>query len=160
MSQNQSQCLDNPDQMYFPQNRPLGRFFLLVAMSVYIYICLSPPHAICFDACYWPSDHMIRSRPLINQLCIFFLKISRNLNLFGIVDLSMNSGGQRVGGQLGISKKYILIFLTLQKIVIKLGQFKSLNVEQDPGFENCPYFGTICCLATLLCIFLFNFFSC
>ena len=51
---------------YFSKNRPLGRFFLVVAKSVpELCVCLSPPHAIFFEASNWPSDHMIRSRPQI-----------------------------------------------------------------------------------------------
>ena len=42
---------------HFSPNRPLGRFGLVVAMSVYEYICLYPPNAIFFQASYWPSDH-------------------------------------------------------------------------------------------------------
>ena len=49
----------------FSPNRPLGRFGLVVAMSVLI---LSPPHAIFFEASHWPSDQMISSKPLILQL--------------------------------------------------------------------------------------------
>ena len=48
----------------FSLNRPLGRFGLVVAMSVRI---SSPPHAIVFEASHWPSDHMISSRPLIGK---------------------------------------------------------------------------------------------
>ena len=46
----------------------LGRFFHRVAMSViYLSVCLSPSHAIIFEASHWPSGHMIRSRPLIGR---------------------------------------------------------------------------------------------
>ena len=48
---------------FLSKNRPLGRFFLVVAMSV----CLSPFHVIFFEASHWPSGHMIRSRPLIGR---------------------------------------------------------------------------------------------
>ena len=48
----------------FSKNRPLGRFFHRVAMSV----CgMSPFHVIFFEASHWPSGHMINSRPLIGQ---------------------------------------------------------------------------------------------
>ena len=46
-------------------------------MSVRMYVSnqlgiLSPSHAIFFNASHWPSDHMVRSRPLIgpSELCL------------------------------------------------------------------------------------------
>ena len=45
----------------------LGRFFHRVAMSVCLFVCLSPSHAIFFEVSHWPLDHMTRSRPLIGQ---------------------------------------------------------------------------------------------
>ena len=36
-------------------------------MSVCLSVCLSPSHAIFFEASHWSSDHMTRSRPLIGQ---------------------------------------------------------------------------------------------
>ena len=45
----------------------LGRFFHRVVMSFYVSVCLSVCPISCnfFEASHWPSDHMIRSRPLI-----------------------------------------------------------------------------------------------
>ena len=58
--------------------------------------------------------------PYINlSLFLFFLKISRNLNFFGKIDWSMNSGMQRAR----YIKQKNFIFKTLQKMVTKLGQF-------------------------------------
>ena len=58
---------------HFHRIGPLGRFSLVVAMSVPNWLCLSPSHAILPGeqrrsqgskaASHWPSDHMIRSRP-------------------------------------------------------------------------------------------------
>ena len=64
------------DSLKFSLNRPLDCFGLVVAMSVRMYVSggpgiLSPSHAIFFKASHWPSDHMIRFRPLIglSNLC-------------------------------------------------------------------------------------------
>ena len=46
---------------------PLGQVGLVVDMSVCLSVCLSPSHAIFFEASYWPSGHMISSRPLIGH---------------------------------------------------------------------------------------------
>ena len=52
----------------FSKNRPLGRFFHIVAMSVYLSVCLFVPFSCYFfEASHWPSDPMISSRPLIGQ---------------------------------------------------------------------------------------------
>ena len=37
-------------------------------LSSWTCCCLSPSHAIFFEASHWPCDHMIGSRPLIGQL--------------------------------------------------------------------------------------------
>ena len=42
-------------KVYFSPNRPLGRFGLVVAMSIYIRIYMSPFHVIYFEASHWPS---------------------------------------------------------------------------------------------------------
>ena len=52
---------------YFHQLGPLGRVGLVVEYSVCLFICVSPFHAIFFEACHWSSDHMTRSRSLIGQ---------------------------------------------------------------------------------------------
>ena len=43
-------------------------------MSVLMFdvVCMSPPNAIFVKASHWPSDHMIRSRPLIgvSETCL------------------------------------------------------------------------------------------
>ena len=50
----------------FHQLGPLGRVGLVVAKSVCVlFVCLSPSHAIFFEASHLPSGHMIISRPLI-----------------------------------------------------------------------------------------------
>ena len=41
---------------------PLGWFSHRVAMSVCLSVCLSPPHAIFFQASHWPTGHMTRSQ--------------------------------------------------------------------------------------------------
>ena len=53
-------CKDYCKTIYtFSKNRPLGRFFPRVALSVYIYICQSPSRVIFFEASHWSSDRMI-----------------------------------------------------------------------------------------------------
>ena len=51
----------------FSKNRPLADSFIESQCPlVCVYPkCLSPSHAIFFEASNWPSDHMTRSRPLI-----------------------------------------------------------------------------------------------
>ena len=52
----------------FSKNRPLGQFFLVVAMSAYLFICLSvASKRNFFKASHWPSDHMISLRLIIGQ---------------------------------------------------------------------------------------------
>ena len=48
--------------IYFYWIGPLGRFGLVVAMSMCTFVCMS---FIFGKASHWPSDHMIRFRPLI-----------------------------------------------------------------------------------------------
>ena len=52
----------------FLKHRPLGRFFLVVAMSVYIsvYLYICPLPMGFFLGPHWPSGHMIRSLRLIS----------------------------------------------------------------------------------------------
>ena len=50
--------------IFFHQIGPLGQFGQVVTISVLI---MSPSHAIFFEAPFWPSDHMISSRPIIGQ---------------------------------------------------------------------------------------------
>ena len=46
--------------------------------DVRVYVCcLSPSHAIFFEASHWPSGHMTRSRPLIGRPPLLFLKLKR-----------------------------------------------------------------------------------
>ena len=47
--------------------RPILSSSCDVSLYICVYICMSPPHAIFFEASHWSSDHMIRSRPLIGQ---------------------------------------------------------------------------------------------
>ena len=65
-SRNVSLCIYVPFSCNFHQLGRLGRVGLVVAMSVCCR-CLSPSHAIFFEASHWPCDHMISSRPLIGQ---------------------------------------------------------------------------------------------
>ena len=69
----------------------------------------------------------------------------------------MNSGRQRAGDSLELLKKYIFIFKTLQKMVRKLGQFKSWNVGKGSGFVNCLNFVTIFSKVLEMKMFFFNF---
>ena len=47
---------------------PLGRVGHRAAMSVCLSVCVfAPSCAVCFEASHWPSDHMIRFRPLIGR---------------------------------------------------------------------------------------------
>ena len=48
---------------FFSPERPLGRFDLIVAMSINVSIYVSPPSVFFSEASHWPSDHMISSRP-------------------------------------------------------------------------------------------------
>ena len=74
---------------HFSHHRPLGSFGLVVAMSIYEYICLYPPHAIFFYAFIWPSDHMISSRPLIGHTPpLFFICQTIETHVAGRVFLS------------------------------------------------------------------------
>ena len=41
---------------------PLGRFGLVVAMCICLYVYMSPSHAIFFEASHWPTGHMTRSQ--------------------------------------------------------------------------------------------------
>ena len=38
-----------------------------MCLCVCVFIYMSPSHAFFFEASYWSSDHMTRSRPLIGQ---------------------------------------------------------------------------------------------
>ena len=63
---------DKPAQIIFTNSAPLGRVGHRVAMSVCVSVILSvvlsaPSSAVFFEASYWPSGHMTRSRPLIGQ---------------------------------------------------------------------------------------------
>ena len=58
----------------FHQLGPLGQVGLVATCpSVCGCVCLmSPSHVIFSEASYWPSGHMIRSRPLIGSQVTFF----------------------------------------------------------------------------------------
>ena len=43
----------------------VGRFGLVVAMSMYVFLDISLPSVIFVEAPHWPTDHMISLRPLI-----------------------------------------------------------------------------------------------
>ena len=64
-------------------------------------------------------------RKLVTYL--FFLKIYRNINFFGKVDWSINSGQQCVGDCQGYLKKIFSFFQNATKMVTKLGQFTKLG---------------------------------
>ena len=73
---------------YFHRMGPLGRFGLVVAMSMCPYICMP---LIFVKASYWLLDHMIRSRPLIDlsELCILYENSKEVHNLqshYGLLD--------------------------------------------------------------------------
>ena len=60
-----SRCKTNSIILYlfnFHRIGPLGRFGLVVEMSIGIYIGMSPSHAIFFEASHWPTGHMTRSQ--------------------------------------------------------------------------------------------------
>ena len=40
----------------FSLNQPLGRFNLVVAISMVLYACMSPPSKICFEASHWTTQ--------------------------------------------------------------------------------------------------------
>ena len=48
---------------------PMGRVGLYVAMYIYVrlYVCKSLILNNCLEASHWPSDHMVRSQPLIGH---------------------------------------------------------------------------------------------
>ena len=50
---------------FFKESSLIGKFFHRVAMSIFLSFYLSPLCEIFFEASHWPSDHMIRFRPLI-----------------------------------------------------------------------------------------------
>ena len=54
----------------FSPNRPTGPIQSSsrdVYVFIYLYLDMSPSHVIFFKVSHWPSDHMIRSRPLIGH---------------------------------------------------------------------------------------------
>ena len=56
--------------------------------------------------------------------------VYRNIIFFGKIDWSMNSGLRWAGDSEGYKKIYIFIFKTWQKMVTKLGQFKTLKCRE------------------------------
>ena len=102
----------------------------------------------------YQNVYMVRNHqdgyPYLNLALFFFLKISGNLNFFGKIDPSMNSGRRRAGDCQGYLKRKEKYFQTLQKMVIKLGQFKRLKCREKSR-KNLHFFFFLKKISKLIC---------